>query len=412
MSHLSVDVDKHAVFIEFEDRCQELRHNHCLSCRMVSMNLTVNSKGICTGCNTKDKRFMYLEKKLLPIWYKDNDITKPQFRVPEVLKCLTHAEKMLIQRVSPFVPLHHIKSGTFGLSGHVCAFDQDITSYATILPRRRNDTTVIKVLQEIKTEIGPGKQQRNKAFKVRPTKIEAALWFLKVHNREYEDIKIDMSRLDWIEGKYGLLDDMFYVVKELKTNKDDNVTNADMGPATSQCITPKEHATDIGALGFVDEGGSAEMSEVDTRITEELEEAVMENTETAKKARDWPHINPSPVSEFGPRRIFIQAFPWLFPGGYGDIKDMPKSKNSLNDWGKRLLYYEDGRFASDKLFCFFCMNYIVRNRNSTSGQYFISEFQRNVPNTLDELKTEIKKGNTAFVNHITYYNRRIKGSTP
>jgi hypothetical protein len=58
------------------------------------------------------------------------------------------------------------------------------------------------------------------------------------------------------------------------------------------------------------------------------------------------------------------------------------------------------------------MNYIIRHCNSTSGRFFIDNFQRNVPDTLPELQEQIKNGNTSCVNGLTYWNKRIKGSSP
>ena len=53
----------------------------------------------------------YLEAGALPVWYNDEGV--PQYYVPSVLSSLTQAEKLLIQRISPFVPLQHLKQGTF-----------------------------------------------------------------------------------------------------------------------------------------------------------------------------------------------------------------------------------------------------------------------------------------------------------
>lgn len=124
---------------------------------------------------------------------------------------------------------------------------------------------------------------------------------------------------------------------------------------------------------------------------------------------DWPHVSVNPINEFGGRRIFAAAFPWLFPGGIGDIMDYD---GDMGAWGKMMLFYEDGRFAKDKMFCFYAMNYITRHRNASSGNYFIDTFKFDCPETLDELKQDIKNGHTSFVNSLTYYNRRIKGSSP
>ena len=126
----------------------------------------------------------------------------------------------------------------------------------------------------------------------------------------------------------------------------------------------------------------------------------------------WPAIQDAPVSEYGPTRIFARAFPWLFPGGFGDIKDFPRSELAAADWGRRLLFYEDGRFAKDKIFSFFALNYTVRHRNASGGKFFVDHFQHNVPDTLEELQDNISQGDTSFVNNLTHYNKKIKGSTP
>jgi hypothetical protein len=375
---------------------------------MVSMNISVNTSGYCTKCARKADKNYLLENKLLPIWFKDDE---PQFHIPEVLLRLSHAEKMLIQRVSPFVPLHHIKQGVFGLSGHVCAFEQVIDEMVNILPRVGNDTGVIRVMQVMKTEIGSA-ACTTKAFRVRRGYVLDALAWLKVYNKEYTDIVIDGSRLDWLDGDESNLDQFAVVVDEVVTNHDNNVENADMGPSIAQCVQPRVDNSEVQAFGLVDDGGPGALSGEDQLINSDLQNAIRAAGTTRDTTMDWPDIKDLAVSEYGSTRIFARAFPWLFPGGFGDIKDFPNHEKAIPEWGRRLLYYEDGRFCKDKIFCFFAMNYIIRHRNSSSGKFFIEKFQRNVPDTLDELKEEIRNGNTSFVNHLTYYNKRIKGSSP
>ena len=164
----------------------------------MSLRTVVNSKDYCGACSRRTDRNHFLNKKLLPIWY--NKDGQPQYHVPDVLEKLTHAEKMLIQKVSPFIPLHHIKHGIMGLSGHVCAFEQDIGSVATVLPRCAKDATLIRVLQETRTEIGDSTNKSTRAFNVRRESVLNALRFLKDFNIEYKNIVIDDSRLDWING--------------------------------------------------------------------------------------------------------------------------------------------------------------------------------------------------------------------
>jgi hypothetical protein len=375
---------------------------------MVSLNITTKRTGYCKKCSNRTNRDYFLEHRLLPIWYKD-DI--PQFKVPNCLKRLTHAEKMIIQRISPVVPLHHIKHGVFGLSGHVCAFEQRIDKMVDILPRLPTDATVLRVFQEIKAEIGSNRSNI-KEFRIRKSVVLEALRFLKIYNHEYMDITIDESRLDWIDGEVGDLDTFSMTCPVIQTNKDDNNANADLGPAKSQCVEPRQDHPDIEAFGSVDEGGLAEMSPGDVLINSELQASLKAAKVNASVCMDWPAISKTPVNEFSETRIFARAFPWLFPGGFGDLKDFPQHEKKMKEWAKQLLLYEDGRFAQDKIFCFYALNYIIRHRNSSDGKFFIDDFQKNVPTTLEELKEEIQNGNTEFINHLTYYNKRIKGSNP
>jgi hypothetical protein len=84
------------------------------------------SNGICSRCqNRKNEIFYSYEKKLLPTWKTEQNIIK--YMLPSELQDLTLAEKLLIQRVSPLVPVIHIKNGILGTRGHVVSFFQDIS---------------------------------------------------------------------------------------------------------------------------------------------------------------------------------------------------------------------------------------------------------------------------------------------
>lgn len=110
--------------LDFEKKVLELKHNICMICRCVSMNLEiVKYKGMemCTMCRNR-KSHMYNQKTILPLWYDDNGI--PQYNQPEELAILREAEKLLIAQLAVYVPLHHIQKGQTGCKGHVCCFPQ------------------------------------------------------------------------------------------------------------------------------------------------------------------------------------------------------------------------------------------------------------------------------------------------
>jgi hypothetical protein len=300
-----------------------------------------------------------LDHDALPVWYKNGDKNNTaRYHVPHELAKLTLAEKMLIQRVSPFVPLSHIKNGTCGLSGHVCAFEQDIDEFIQRLPRKHTDVAMLKVVKTIKTEVGSDVATKKKVFKIRKAAVIAALVWLKKNNPLYSDVIIDESNMDWIEGDTGYFDGtVIEIDEEIHTKTDDNKENADLGPAP-RAFEPVSDGDAIGVYGYFHTGGHAAISKSDAKVNQEIQNAVDQSPAKKDVTIDYPAVKEEPVNEYGDKKIFALAFPWLFPGGIGDIKDFP---GEMDTWGKNLLYYKDGRFAADNMFCFFALNYITRH---------------------------------------------------
>lgn len=381
------------------------KHKHCICCRRVRIKQTVNRNGVCQACLPHKNPNYFIKENALPVWYKGCKIdSEPNFHVPSELQGLTITEKLLIQRVSPFVPLEHIKNGTFGLRGHVCAFEQDIQEFTTRLPKAPDDIEILRIQQTIRAEIGSEVFHR-KSFLVRRSKVLAALRWLKQNNIHYRDIIIDESQLDWI----GKSDGAFFQPKTVVVEDSDANTGLeeDLGPVPINGQIPKPAGDEIVATGLMESGNIGTLSEMDQTINDSLQRCVNESPNKKQINLCWPSISEKPVNEFGDKRIFALAFPWLFPGGFGDPKDFPRS---LGQWGSMMLFYEDARFATDKIFCFFALNYITRHRNASSGRFFIENFPHGSPDTLEELQEEVKNGNTRFVNNLTYFNRRVHGS--
>lgn len=398
---------------DFEKECGKLKHGHCPVCRTVRIKIETMkrgpNKGICRSCVSKKKSVKkFIENDCLPIWYEDGlDKGKVRFDVPTCLKILTYAEKMLIQLIAPFVPLSHIKNGVYGLKGHVCAFEQDIEGFVNTLPREQNDVTMIRVVQMIRAEIG-SREVVDQEFLVRKNVVIEALEWLKLHSVCYKNIKIEPKNMDWIEGEEGYLDTHDICVADESENDDEPDTFTDNGPAPQQAIDPAENGDNIKAFGFSVDNGNGQIPEEDEEIAKELREAIRKSKKEKYISVDWPKKDDIPIGEYETRYLFPMAFPWLFPGGRGDATNFKE----LDEWGQMMLYYEDGRFAKDKIFCFFALNYIVRHKNNTSGMWFVNNFHANCPESLEELTEQIENGNLNFINNLTYYNRRQKGSTP
>ena len=382
---------------------RQVKHTHCVCCKKIRVKHTVAKSGVCSSCKKHKDPHYFLNNDGLPVWYKNGDKTNPpQYHVPLELCNLTLAEKMLIQRVSPFVPLHHLKHGIMGLKGHVCAFEQDIKSMASVLPRSNQDVDILRIEQVVRAEIGSDVFQK-KSFKVSRSRVITALYWLKTHNPEFMDIEIDEARLDWIgENDAGYLDVKTIIVEDQTTENE--TLNADQGPN----MTAEEETENVmRSTGYIDHGGYAKLSADDSDINESLQSVVGASSNKKGINVSWPAISEQAVNEYSDTKIFARAFPWLFPGGLGDPIDYPQS---IGDWGAQMLFYQDARFIVDKIFCFFALNYIIRHRNATSGRFFIDKFQKECPETLAGLKEQIENGNTSFVNSLTYYNKRVKGS--
>lgn len=369
--------------------------------------MTLDCSNRCDVCtNYKDIGY-YLKKDALPVWKDDEGVT--QFHVPECLKCLTIPEKMLIQRVSPVVPMMHLKNGVNGLTGHCCAYEQDVKGFINRLPRSLSDVKLLRVLKRVQSEIGMSKENRIQKFKVRRIKVYEALEWLNRYNKEYADIEIDKEALNWLEGDEGEIDAGTILTDEIATQVDTDERKHDLGPVPQQLQNEVLNGDNVREFGFVDDTERAPASLDDTEITMELQDAVEASADKRDIAVDWPDLTRDPISEHSGRRLFTNAFPWLFPGGVGDVMDYP---GEAHKWGEHMLYYEDGRFACDEMFGFYALNFIVRKRNSSSGKWFINMYKKSVPPTLTELQEQLKNGNKHFLNCMNYHNSCVTGSSP
>ena len=70
------------------------------------------------------------------------------------------------------------------------------------------------------------------------------------------------------------------------------------------------------------------------------------------------------------KQIYVNSYPWLFPGGVGDIYDIERGEVPIKEWGQHLLRYFDGRFLDDSLFGLCLYNTIQRYRNNREDNFF------------------------------------------
>lgn len=398
--------------LRFESRMSSLEHSVCTSCFECSIDMPLRAKdSVCNRCcRSDDKGSCTEENIMLPTWEDDNGVTR--YDVPDELSSLTVAELLLIQRVSPLVPLVHIRNGTLGIKGHVCSFLQDINGFASKLPRLPKDITAVKVVRSYKGSDGI---DAVKTYTVRRLKVMRALQWLVKYHKDYKEayesgeLTIDVTNLDWMNGAEEAELPTAELFREFDTREEANGEKS-IGVSETQCGDPDEFNDEIESSGITSPTRASLTSEAQDAIIRSLKEAASDNTNLS--SLDWPQQSSDPISEYDESiRIFVNAFPHLFPGGICDVNERERrTVVKVSKWVKHLLLYRDGRFARDPIWPFFAYNYALRRRNRDSGAYFINSIISDPPQSLEDLQASLRKGDTSFVSKIMYYQRRVRGS--
>ena len=379
-----------------------IRHKKCIVCLSVSITLSgrhMPSRGgfVCNPCAQLPRGEC---PPFLPTW-EDPETHTVHYHVPSELQHLSEGEKLLIQIISPYVPLQHLRKGSFGCHGHVCSFVKDVQSVCTELPRKQVEA--VKVIRHFKNDNG---QLESKAFLIRKTKVLRALVWLCKHHPDYRDtVTINEANLDWMNGKEE---------RELDV---DIVLDDDDGTVADTQRDGSVHRS-YGVLHNFHQ--DCDPKKKDDHITTGISDAMSQQRASARGTHDdspttmsFPYVSPDPVNEYQENLgLFRKAFPWLFPGGRGDItsREHYGSNLTIDKWMQHLLLYYDGRFARDKIWCFFALNVAQRRQNQKQGAYFVDGFFENGPKTLEDIQHEILEGNTKWASKIAYFGSRIRGS--
>ena len=79
--------------------------------------------------------------------------------------------------------------------------------------------------------------------------------------------------------------------------------------------------------------------------------------ENAFDTMSWTNISTDAVSEY---RKHSNIFYWHFLGYFQVVLVTSKMiMVSANQWERNMLLYFHGRFATDKMFCFFALNFMI-----------------------------------------------------
>ena len=390
---------------EFQSQTEQIQHKHCCICKSVCVFLTTeylpNGQQVCKTCKKFANLNLTPEELHLPIWRDENN--KVHYELPEELSSLRPGECLLIQQISVYIPLFHIKEGQTGIQGNVCAFFQAIDEICKVLPRTNKDVNFIKVIKYFRNKLNH--TEGTKTFMIRRNYVIRALIWLKKYNVEYKDITIDESNLNWMgdeEEKELLTEQTLY---EEYDNEE-----TDLGPSQTQIFNEEEGQHLFKSYAMVSDNNIGLPKQKDKEITDKIKQSIDKSTKGNEI--NFPYVSEEPIDEFDENiKLFCKAFPWLYPGGIGDFNEFSNQSITLQNYFTQQLHYHDARFAKDKIWAFYAYNYLQRHNNMKQGGYFIDGFFKNGPETIDELQQEIEQGKTSWIDHITYFSQRIPGSS-
>ena len=157
-----------------------------------------------------------------------------------------------------------------------------------------------------------------------------ALNWLKKYNilyRDNTDLIIDEDNLSWMGGKDEMeLDtivDMPYnnipvVSFENDTTVSKTQTTCDETLSTDVSLDKSKKDCVFEYSGVTSEQTNVIHGNFDKLVVDTLKNTV-KKTGNKIPSMDFPQLKESPINEYEGIKIFAGSFPWLFPGGVGDV---------------------------------------------------------------------------------------------
>ena len=274
--------------------------------------------------------------------------------------------------------------GQYGYRGHVINLPQDLTTFATSLPRLPSELDVLLVRKE-----GVGNSHRD--FRVRRSVVLRALQWLKQHNKYYHNIEISQAALSQLPTDGELTG--------LCTVNDTTVDEEEEQQRTDDQI-PHDVTTFIPAAA--------------RKLTEQeaVRKAVLERQSSAHaQVVPWPTRGDTPINEFTTEGYISCAFPTLLLTGAADFVAPRQRPVTIGNYFKHLMMYGEGQFAKHPRFRYFALNTEMRWRALQSGRIFIKQHPRDARLSLGELRDMVGCGEEAFSSRVLHYAASLRGTS-
>ena len=230
--------------------------------------------------------------------------------------------------------LYRLPHGQYGYSGHVVNLPQDITSFATSLPRLSSELDVIVVRKE-------GANQSHRDFHVRRSVVLRALQWLLANNVYYRNIRIDPDTLALLPED-GDITGLCSVTLESP-----GASDQEMPPTQGEDVNP--YKADLPT--FVPINVNLWMTEQET-IMKSVQECQSSRPSAAPPAVMWPPSRSTPINEFNTEGYMSCGFPTVFLTVAADFVAPRQHAVTVGNYFKHLMMYEDGRFTKHPRFCY------------------------------------------------------------
>ena len=290
---------------------------------------------------------------------------------------------MLISAVIPIMTIYRLRHGQYGYRGHVINLPQDLTTFATSLPRLPKELDILIVRKE-------GSDCTHRDFRVRKSVVLGALLWLKHHNKYYRNVNIDYDSLNELPED-GNLSGLTGIKTSRNVEEDRPLLENDENSHDAESFVP------IAAQKLTE--------------LEAVKKSVADGQKSSpRNIVPWPPRADAPINEFVTEGYISCAFPTLFPTGAGDFLAPRERVVTVGNYFKHLMRYDDGRFARHPRFRYFALNSEMRWRALQTGRVYIKQHPSDARLSLDELRSMIDCGGEQFSKRVMHYASSLRGT--
>ena len=254
-------------------------------------------------------------------------------KVPEELKNLTFAEKLLISRVRHNCCIVRVFSGMYKMKSNVVCFELPMPRIYEKLPPHRDD--ISEVLAFIFTGMSiPGSEELKRTpMLIRRNKVADALEWLKLNHKGYFDLDISYDNLN----SYSSDQSPVTIIYQEKSDEEEEepISKSVHGHDSNEGVTN-------GSCPFTVSGLTGD--EIINMLPQTIAMHAMRHIRENKGGVLAIGDDNQPLSIYNNPHLYTLMFPHLFPyglGGVGNIESTTYVKISSHNHKKNLLLYHD-----------------------------------------------------------------------